>query len=161
MCTLRSTEDVKCFVECDVFSIVQAVSTTSCQLRWGPGVRLKKTKLHAWRHEINPPVVLPTPAPFRDARLTLGMEAFNLSMSRVRTSVEWIFGDVIKMETKHATILVGASNSQWVFFMNNNCLFFFQLNHMSCFWKNWKQSKILGLERLAQNKFFPNHNCVS
>ena len=35
-------------------------------------------------------------APFRDARLTPGMEAFNLSMSRVRTSVEWIFGDVIK-----------------------------------------------------------------
>ena len=27
-------------------------------------------------------------APFRDARLTPGMEAFNLSMSRVRTSVE-------------------------------------------------------------------------
>ena len=35
-------------------------------------------------------------APFRDARLTPGMEAFNLSMSRVRTSVEWIFGDVFK-----------------------------------------------------------------
>ena len=36
-------------------------------------------------------------APFRDAKLTPGMEAFNLSKSRVRrTSVEWIFGDVIK-----------------------------------------------------------------
>ena len=35
-------------------------------------------------------------APFRDARLTPDMEAFNQSMSRVRVSVEWIFGDVIK-----------------------------------------------------------------
>lgn len=35
-------------------------------------------------------------APFRDARLTPAMEAYNLAMSRVRTSVEWIFGDVIK-----------------------------------------------------------------
>lgn len=35
-------------------------------------------------------------APFRDARITPEMEAFNLSMSQVRTSVEWIFGDVIK-----------------------------------------------------------------
>ena len=28
--------------------------------------------------------------------LSIGMEAFNLSMSRLRISVEWIFGDVIK-----------------------------------------------------------------
>ena len=35
-------------------------------------------------------------APFRDARLTPAMEAYNLAMSRVRTSVEWIFGDAIK-----------------------------------------------------------------
>ena len=35
-------------------------------------------------------------APFRDARLTPEMEAFNQSMSRVRVSVEWIFGDVVK-----------------------------------------------------------------
>ena len=35
-------------------------------------------------------------APFRDARLIPGMEAFTLSMSRVQTSVEWIFGDIFK-----------------------------------------------------------------
>jgi len=35
-------------------------------------------------------------ASFRDARLTPAMEAYNLAMSRVRTSVEWIFGDAIK-----------------------------------------------------------------
>ena len=34
-------------------------------------------------------------APFRDRVLTPAMEAFNESMSSVRSSVEWIFGDVI------------------------------------------------------------------
>ena len=35
-------------------------------------------------------------APFRNtARLTQKMELFNKSMSKVRMSVEWIFGDVI------------------------------------------------------------------
>ena len=35
-------------------------------------------------------------APFRDAIMTPRMEAFNRSMSCVRVSVEWIFGDIIK-----------------------------------------------------------------
>ena len=51
MCTLRSPEelnaDVKCFVECDIFSIVQAVSARSGKLRWGPEVRVKRNKHHA------------------------------------------------------------------------------------------------------------------
>ena len=34
-------------------------------------------------------------SPFRDARLTPEMQAFNKSMSAVRVSVEWIFGDVV------------------------------------------------------------------
>lgn len=34
-------------------------------------------------------------SPFRDARLTPEMQAFNASMSSVRVSVEWIFGDVV------------------------------------------------------------------
>ena len=34
-------------------------------------------------------------APFRNAVLTADMEAFNKSMSAVRVSVEWLFGDVI------------------------------------------------------------------
>ena len=34
-------------------------------------------------------------APFRNAILTPDMEAFNKSMSTVRVSVEWLFGDVV------------------------------------------------------------------
>ncbi|CAH3013849.1 unnamed protein product [Porites evermanni] len=33
---------------------------------------------------------------FRDVRLAPEMESFNQSMSHVRVSVEWIFGDVVK-----------------------------------------------------------------
>ena len=35
-------------------------------------------------------------APFRGAALTVQMEAFNDSMSNVRTSVEWLFGDFVE-----------------------------------------------------------------
>ena len=35
-------------------------------------------------------------APFRGAALTAQMEAFNKSMSNVRTSVEWLFGDFVE-----------------------------------------------------------------
>ena len=35
-------------------------------------------------------------APFRDAALTAQMEAFNKSMSNVRMSVEWLFGDIFE-----------------------------------------------------------------
>lgn len=35
-------------------------------------------------------------APFRDARLTPDMQLFNKSMSRVRVSVEWTFGDIVR-----------------------------------------------------------------
>ena len=34
-------------------------------------------------------------APFRNAARTPQMEAFNTGMSAVRTSVEWLFGDII------------------------------------------------------------------
>ena len=34
-------------------------------------------------------------APFREAPLTALMEQFNKSMSAVRSSVEWIFGDIV------------------------------------------------------------------
>ena len=33
--------------------------------------------------------------PFKDARLTPNMLAFNESMSAVRVSMEWIFGDIV------------------------------------------------------------------
>ena len=35
-------------------------------------------------------------APFRGAALTAQMEAFNKSMSNVRTSVEWLFGGIVE-----------------------------------------------------------------
>ena len=35
-------------------------------------------------------------APFRGAALTAQMEAFNDSMSNVRTSVKWLFGDIVE-----------------------------------------------------------------
>ena len=35
-------------------------------------------------------------APFRDAVLTDDMAAFNASMSLVRVSVEWLFGDIVR-----------------------------------------------------------------
>ena len=35
-------------------------------------------------------------APLRGAALTAQMEAFNKSMSNVRTSVEWLFGDIVE-----------------------------------------------------------------
>ena len=34
-------------------------------------------------------------APFRNAVLTPVMQAFNSSMSAVRESVEWLFGDIV------------------------------------------------------------------
>ena len=34
-------------------------------------------------------------APFRNRPLTAEMEAFNKSMSRVRVTVEWLFGDIV------------------------------------------------------------------
>ena len=34
-------------------------------------------------------------APFRNCPLTAEMEAFNKSMSRVRVTVEWLFGDIV------------------------------------------------------------------
>ena len=34
-------------------------------------------------------------APFRNHPLTAEMEAFNKSMSRVRVTVEWLFGDIV------------------------------------------------------------------
>ena len=34
-------------------------------------------------------------APYRQAVMTPQMQAFNTSMSAVRTSVEWLFGDII------------------------------------------------------------------
>ena len=33
---------------------------------------------------------------FRGTALTAQMEAFNDSMSNVRTSVEWLFGDIVE-----------------------------------------------------------------
>ena len=40
------------------------------------------------------PLRLHLQAPFRNAVMTPQMEAFNVSMSTVRTSFEWLFGDI-------------------------------------------------------------------
>ena len=37
----------------------------------------------------------PLQTPFRNAVLTPDMQAFNASMSAVRVSVEWLFGDIV------------------------------------------------------------------
>ena len=37
--------------------------------------------------------------PFKGAALTPQQEAFNLSMSKVRISVEWVFGDIVEYFT--------------------------------------------------------------
>lgn len=41
------------------------------------------------------PLRIQLQAPFRNAVITPEMQAFNSAMSRVRISVEWLFGDVI------------------------------------------------------------------
>ena len=41
------------------------------------------------------PLRLHLEAPFRNAVLTPDMQAFNASMSAVRVSVEWLFGDIV------------------------------------------------------------------
>ena len=41
------------------------------------------------------PLQLHLQKPFREALLTAPMEQFNKSTSSVRTSVEWIFGDIV------------------------------------------------------------------
>lgn len=41
------------------------------------------------------PIRVHLPCPFKNGALTPQMEAYNTAMSRVRTSVEWLFGDII------------------------------------------------------------------
>ena len=52
-------------------------------------------------------------APFRNAVLTPAMEAFNSSMSAVRESVEWLFGDIVnyfKFMDFHKNLKIGLSS---------------------------------------------------
>ena len=42
------------------------------------------------------PVRVHLQSPYKGNRLMPAMEAFNESMSKVRTSVEWVFGDIVK-----------------------------------------------------------------
>lgn len=41
------------------------------------------------------PIRVHLQCPFKNGALTPQMEAYNTAMSRVRTSVEWLFGDII------------------------------------------------------------------
>ena len=65
---------------------------------------LHSLEQHAYNSNGNPVCLYGDPAyplrmhlqvPFRQNGLTPAMEDFNVSMSRVRESVEWIFGDVL------------------------------------------------------------------
>lgn len=52
-------------------------------------------------------------APFRNAVLTHAMQAFNSSMSAVRVSVEWLFGDIVnyfKFMDFHKNLKIGLSS---------------------------------------------------
>ena len=52
-------------------------------------------------------------APYRNAVITPGMEAFNSSMSAVRESVEWLFGDIVnyfKFMDFHKNLKIGLSS---------------------------------------------------
>ena len=51
--------------------------------------------------------------PFRNAVLTPAMQAFNSSMSAVRESVEWLFGDIVnyfKFMDFHKNLKIGLSS---------------------------------------------------
>ena len=70
---------------------------------WGILTSLMTCKRHAFSPAARPlclygdpayPLRLHLQAPFRNVRLTPQMEAFNSSMSSLRTSVEWLFGDI-------------------------------------------------------------------
>ena len=65
---------------------------------------LRELQRHAFSPTGNPVTLYGDPAyplrvdlivPYRGAPITPQMEDFNNSMSRVRTSVEWLFGDII------------------------------------------------------------------
>ena len=90
-------------------------------------------------------------APFRDARLTPEMEAFNHSMSRVRVSVEWIFGDIVKsfksMDFK-SNLKIGLSSVGKMYIV---CALI--RNAITCLYGN-QTSEFFGLEPPTLNEYF-------
>ena len=66
---------------------------------------LDDLEVHAFTRDGNPLCLYGDPAyplwvhlqsPFKDVQLTQQMKEFNTSMSSVRVSVEWLFGDVVR-----------------------------------------------------------------
>ena len=51
-------------------------------------------------------------APFRNVILTPQMQAFNSSMSSVRSCVEWLFGDIVV--TFHYRMAIGNTLKAWI-----------------------------------------------
>ena len=90
-------------------------------------------------------------APFRDARLTPEMEAFKQSMSRIRVSVEWIFGDVVKsfkaMDFK-SNLKIGLSSVGKMYII---CAII--RNAITCLCGN-QTSEFFELEPLTLNEYF-------
>ena len=61
-------------------------------------------------------------APFRDVVLTPGMQALNSSMSAVRESVEWPFGDIVnyfKFMYFHENLKIGLSSVVEMYIVSN------------------------------------------
>ena len=61
-------------------------------------------------------------APFRNAVLTPGMQALNSSMSAVRESVEWLFGDIVnyfKFMYFHENLKIGLSSVVEMYIVSN------------------------------------------
>ena len=78
-------------------------------------------------------------APFRNRQLTPAMEEFNKSMSAVRVSVEWIFGDIInyfKFLDFKKNLKIGLSSVDKMYIVAallRNALTCLQSNSTSCF----------------------------
>ena len=77
--------------------------------------------------------------PFRNRQLTPAMEEFNKSMSAVRVSVEWIFGDIInyfKFLDFKKNLKIGLSSVDKMYIVAallRNALTCLQSNSTSCF----------------------------
>ena len=52
--------------------------------------------------------------PFKGAALTPQQEAFNVSMSKVRVSVEWVFGDILEYFKKDLKVGLSAIGKMYV-----------------------------------------------
>ena len=97
------------------------------------------------------PLSIHLQAPFRGNGITLDMEAFNSSMSTVRVSVEWIFGDVVRsfkaLDFKN-NLKIGLSSVGKMYFVSAIIQ-----NAITCLYGN-QTSRFFGLEPPAVQDYF-------